>query len=88
MYDADVSATLISKVTDSVIDRITEWQARPLDPIYAIVYLDCIVIKIRKPPAKPPGLVGGFPVVGQQFADAAWLSGQSIHHVGQVFQRV
>ena len=48
MYDADVSATLISKVTDSVIDRITEWQSRPLDPIYPIVYLDCIVIKIRE----------------------------------------
>lgn len=48
MYDADVSATLISQVTDSVIDRITEWQSRPLEPIYAIVYLDCIVIKIRQ----------------------------------------
>lgn len=48
MYDADVSAALISKVTDSVIDRITEWQSRPLDPIYPIVYLDCIVIKIRQ----------------------------------------
>lgn len=48
MYDADVSAALISKVTDSVIDRITEWQSRPLDPIYPIVYLDCIVIKIRE----------------------------------------
>lgn len=48
MYDADVSATLISKVTDSVIDRITEWQSRPLDSIYPIVYLDCIVIKIRQ----------------------------------------
>lgn len=48
MYDADVSAALISKVTDSVIDRITECQSRPLDPIYPIVYLDCIVIKIRE----------------------------------------
>lgn len=48
MYDADVSATLISRVTDSVIDRITEWQSRPLDPVYAVVYLDCIVLKIRQ----------------------------------------
>jgi transposase-like protein len=47
MYDADVSATLISKVTDRVIEQITAWQSRPLDPIYPIVYLDCIVIKIR-----------------------------------------
>ena len=48
MYDADVSATLISKVTDAVIERVVEWQNRPLDPVYPIVYLDCIVVKIRK----------------------------------------
>lgn len=47
MYDADVSAALISKVTDRVIDQITAWQSRPLDAVYPIVYLDCIVIKIR-----------------------------------------
>lgn len=48
MYDADVSATLVSRVTDAVIDKVTEWQARPLDTVYPIVYLDCIVIKIRQ----------------------------------------
>jgi putative transposase len=48
MYGADVSATLISNVTDAVIDRVTEWQSRPLDAIYPIVYLDCIVLKIRQ----------------------------------------
>ena len=47
MYDADVSAALISKVTDRVLEQITAWQSRPLDAIYPIVYLDCIVIKIR-----------------------------------------
>jgi len=47
MYDADVSATLISKVTDQVLQQITQWQARPLNAIDPIVYLDCIVIKIR-----------------------------------------
>jgi transposase-like protein len=48
MYGADVSASLISKVTDAVLDRVLEWQARPLDAIYPIVYLDCIVLKIRQ----------------------------------------
>jgi putative transposase len=48
MYSADVSATLISNVTNAVIDRVTEWQSRPLDAIYPIVYLDCIVLKIRQ----------------------------------------
>ena len=47
MYDADVSASLISKVTDAVMEQVIEWQSRPLDPVYAIVYLDCIVLKIR-----------------------------------------
>ena len=48
MYGADVSATLISKVTDAVIEQVVEWQSRPLDAIYPIVYLDCIVVKIRQ----------------------------------------
>ncbi|WP_033570963.1 IS256 family transposase, partial [Dickeya undicola] len=48
MYDADVSPTLISKVTDAVKEQVTEWQSRPLDAIYPIVYLDCIVVKVRQ----------------------------------------
>ncbi len=48
MYGADVSATLISKVTDAVIEQVIEWQSRPLDAVYPIIYLDCIVVKIRQ----------------------------------------
>lgn len=48
LYGADASPSLISKVTDAVIDEVTEWQSRPLDPVYPIVYLDCIVLKIRQ----------------------------------------
>ena len=48
LYGADVSPTLISRVTDAVIEQLIEWQARPLDAIYPIVYLDCIVVKIRQ----------------------------------------
>jgi len=48
MYGADISATLISKVTDAVIGEVVEWQSRPLDDVYPIVYLDCIVVKIRQ----------------------------------------
>jgi putative transposase len=48
MYDADISATLISKVTDAVLEQVVEWQSRPLDAVYPIVYLDCIVVKIRQ----------------------------------------
>lgn len=48
MYDADVSPTLISKVTDAVIEQVKEWQSRPLDALYPFVYLDCIVVKVRQ----------------------------------------
>jgi transposase-like protein len=47
MYDADVSAQLVSNVTARVLDQVVEWQSRPLEALYPIVYLDCIVLKIR-----------------------------------------
>ena len=45
MYGAEVSHSLISKVTDAVIDEVSAWQTRPLDAVFPILYLDCIVIK-------------------------------------------
>lgn len=48
MYGVEVSAGLISKVTNAVMERVIEWQNRPLDAVYPIVYLDCIVLKIRQ----------------------------------------
>ncbi len=41
------SPTLISNVTDAVIDEVKQWQNRPLDAVYPIVFLDCLVIKVR-----------------------------------------
>lgn len=48
MYDADVSPALISKVTDAVKEQVAEWQNRQLDALYPIVYMDCIVVKVRQ----------------------------------------
>ncbi len=48
LYHVEVSATLISNVTDEVIDEVKAWQSRPLDKIYPIVYLDALVIKIQQ----------------------------------------
>jgi putative transposase len=47
MYGTEVSPTLISSVTDAVMDEVKAWQARPLDALYPIVYLDCIHAKVR-----------------------------------------
>ena len=48
MYGAEVSHTLISRITDAVIDEVQAWQNRPLDTVYPILYLDCIVIKCHQ----------------------------------------
>lgn len=47
IYGAEVSPTLISSVTDAVIDDVKAWQSRPLDALYPIIYLDCIHVKTR-----------------------------------------
>ena len=47
MYGTEVSPSLISSVTDAVIDEVKAWQSRPLDALYPIVYLDCIHVKVR-----------------------------------------
>lgn len=48
LYGIDVSASTISKVTDKIWELVEEWQNRPLSPIYAILYLDAIHIKLKR----------------------------------------
>jgi len=48
IYGVKVSRELISKVTDAVMDDVREWAKRPLEDIYPIVFLDCMVLKIRE----------------------------------------
>ena len=61
MYGTGVSPSLISSVTDAVSEEVKVWQARPLDAIYPIVYLDCIHAKMRESGVEEaeqePGLV-------------------------------
>ena len=47
MYGTEVSPTLISTVTDGVMDEVKQWQSRPLDAVYPVIYLDCIHAKVR-----------------------------------------
>ena len=48
MYGTELSPSLISSITDAVAEEVKAWQARPLDPVYPIVYLDCIHVKVRE----------------------------------------
>lgn len=45
IYGVEVSPALISQVTDAVMEEVTAWQNRPLEPIYIIVYLDALFVK-------------------------------------------
>ncbi len=48
IYKVEVSPTLISNVTEAVMEEVKSWQSRPLDAVYPIVYLDALVVKIRE----------------------------------------
>jgi putative transposase len=47
IYSIDVSPDLISAVTDAVLDEVAEWQNRPLDVSYPLVFFDALRVKIR-----------------------------------------
>lgn len=47
LYGAKVSAALISEVTDTVLEEVKAWQARPLDEVYPIVYLDALYVNVK-----------------------------------------
>jgi putative transposase len=48
IYGAEVSKQTISTITDRVMDGMAEWQNRPLDAVYPVVFIDCINVKIRE----------------------------------------
>lgn len=56
MYGEEVSRDLVSTVTDRIVDEMAEWQSRPLEPVYPVVLIDAIMLKIRA------GTVGNRPV--------------------------
>jgi len=47
MYAVEVSPDLISTVTDAIVEEVTRWQARALDPVYAVVFFDALRVRIR-----------------------------------------
>ena len=77
MYGTDVSPTLISSVTDAVIEEVKAWQARPLDALYPIVYLDCIHVKARDSGAvrvKAVYLALGINLAGEKELLGIWIA--------------
>jgi len=77
MYGTEVSPTLISSVTDAVSDEVKAWQSRPLDPVYPIVYLDCIHVKVRDTGAvrvKAVYLAIGINMCGEKEGLGLWIA--------------
>ena len=77
LYDVEISASLISAVTDAVMDEVITWRSRPLDSVYPIVYLDAFIIKVRHEKRvinKSCYLVIGVGVDGHKEALGFWIA--------------
>lgn len=76
LYGVEVSADTISRITDEVTDELKAWQARPLDRVYPVVYLDAIMCKVRDEGAvrnKAAHLAVGIDVDGDKHVLGIWL---------------
>jgi len=76
IYGVDVSPELISRVTDAVAGELAEWQSRPLDAVYPIVYIDALVVKVRdqgKVENKAVHVVVGVNLDGERDVLGLWL---------------
>lgn len=76
MNGAEVSPSLISSVTDAVSEEVKVWQARPLDAIYPIVYLDCMHVKVREGAVRVKAvyLAIGITMNGEKEVLGLWLA--------------
>ncbi len=78
MYGVEVSPTLISEVTDSVLEEVKAWQDRPLEALYPIVYLDALMVKMRhegKVENRAIYTAIGINLEGQKSVLGLWASG-------------
>lgn len=48
LYGMELSAEMVSKITDRILPEVKEWQSRPLNPVYPFVFMDCIHYKVRE----------------------------------------
>lgn len=77
IYGTELSAEQISRITDQVMEEVKVWQSRPLDPTYAVVFLDAIVVKVRDNNVvqnKPAYLAVGIDADGEKHVLGIWLA--------------
>ena len=76
MYQVEISPDLISTITDAVLDELRDWQNRPLDAVFPVIYLDAIVCKVRHEGAvrnKAAHIAIGVDVEGRKHVLGIWL---------------
>jgi transposase-like protein len=75
VYGAEVSRDTISRITDAVVEELGTWQSRPLEPVYPVVFIDAIHVKIRdgKVANRPVYTVVGVTVAGERDILGLWV---------------
>ena len=77
LYGTEVSPTLISTITDAVLEDVRLWQSRPLEPVYPILYFDCLFVKSRHNGAvktKAVSVALGVTLAGEKELVGLWVS--------------
>jgi putative transposase len=77
VYGTRLSHETVSRITDQVLEEVRGWQSRPLDPVYAVVFLDAIIVKVRDNHVvhnKPAYLAVGVDTDGEKHVLGIWLA--------------
>ena len=77
LYGAEVSESLISRITDDIMDEVKAWQNRPLESVYPIVFFDCLVVKVRQDKRiinKSIYVALGIDIEGKKDIPGLWIS--------------
>jgi putative transposase len=77
VYGTQLSHETISRITDGVLEEVRAWQSRPLDPAWAVVFLDAIMVKVRDNhvvQSKPAYLAVGIDADGEKHVMGIWLA--------------
>jgi putative transposase len=77
VYGTSLSAESVSRITDAVLEEVRAWQDRPLDPVYAVVFLDALAVKVRDNhvvQSKPAYIALGVDADGEKHVLGIWLA--------------
>jgi len=86
VYGTQLSAETVSRITEQVMEEVKAWQRRPLDPVYAVVFLDALMVKVRDNHVvqnKPAYLAVGIDADGDKHVLGIWVAKTSLDSDGE-----